>query len=458
MSLPSKELLERIVRSHEEWLSRRHPYETDSSTIVDTGLLQSVFDVFTDRLDGTYPFFHPSYAGQMLKPPHPVAVAGYLAAMLMNPNNHALDGGPVTGEFEKEVTADIAAMFGYETFLGHLTSSGTIANLEALWVSCELHPGKAIAFSQQSHYTHGRMCGVLGVEPVEIPATADGHMRMDALRSACQTGRIGAVVATLGTTGLGALDPLPELLHLRNEFGFRILLDAAYGGFFTLIAQEPNAAMRDDIFRLTSQCDSIVVDPHKHGLQPYGCGCVLFRDPAVGRFYKHDSPYTYFTSTDLHLGEISLECSRAGASAAALWLTLQCLPLRGAQGLGKILMKSRQAALRFSNMISASDHLALVTAPELDIVAYFPVTRDLASSVISKVSDEIFTSLMNDPEYPVYISKLRIPSAQLAELFPELKVDEGWTTVLRSVLMKPEHEAYAPVLFEMIETRAKGLI
>ena len=41
----------------------------------------------------------------------------------------------------------------------------------------------------------------------------------------------------------------------------------------------------------------MVIDPHKHGLQPYGCGAVLFPDPSVGRFYKHDSPYTYFTAT-----------------------------------------------------------------------------------------------------------------------------------------------------------------
>ena len=54
------------------------------------------------------------------------------------------------------------------------------------------------------------------------------------------------------------------------------------------------------------EADSIVVDPHKHGLQPYGCGAVLFKDPSIGTFYKHDSPYTYFTSDDLHLGEISL--------------------------------------------------------------------------------------------------------------------------------------------------------
>ena len=73
--------------------------------------------------------------------------------------------------------------------------------------------------------------------------------------------------------------------------------------------------------------DSIVVDRHKHRLQPYGCGCVLFRNPDVGRFYKHDSPATYFSSAELQLGEISLECSRPDASAVALRATQQLFPL-----------------------------------------------------------------------------------------------------------------------------------
>ena len=77
----------------------------------------------------------------MLKPPHPAAVLGYVTAMLINPNNHALDGGPATAQMEKEVVADLAAMFGMPTHMGHLTSSGTIANLEALWAARETHPG-----------------------------------------------------------------------------------------------------------------------------------------------------------------------------------------------------------------------------------------------------------------------------------------------------------------------------
>ena len=102
-------------------------------------------------------------------------------------------------------------------------------------------------------------------------------------------------------------------------------VDAAYGGYFKLVSNLDADAAR--AFARIAEADSIVVDPHKHGLQPYGCGCILFRDPAIGRFYKHDSPYTYFTSAELHLGEISLECSRAGASAVALWATQRLLPL-----------------------------------------------------------------------------------------------------------------------------------
>src|SRR5207249_8532179 len=113
------------------------------------------------RLIDNFPYFHPLYAGQMLKPPHPVARAAYALATWINPNNHALDGGKASSAMEKEAVAQIATMFGWETHLGHLTSGGTMANLEALWVAGQLQPGKKIVASAQSHYTHERISGVL---------------------------------------------------------------------------------------------------------------------------------------------------------------------------------------------------------------------------------------------------------------------------------------------------------
>src|SRR5215472_6452875 len=108
--------------------------------------IAAVLDETARRLGDNYPYFHPFYAGQMLKPPHPVARAAYALAMAINPNNHARDGGRASSAMEVEAVAGIASMFGWAApdFLGHLTSSGTIANLEALWVAGQTAPGKRI--------------------------------------------------------------------------------------------------------------------------------------------------------------------------------------------------------------------------------------------------------------------------------------------------------------------------
>ena len=117
------------------WLAPYGPFEPDETLAVASDLAASVLGELAERLaTDNYPFGHPVYAGQMLKPPHPVAIAAYALAMRVNPNNHALDGGPATAAMEREAVADLMRMAGYNpaTSLGHLTSSGTIANLEAL--------------------------------------------------------------------------------------------------------------------------------------------------------------------------------------------------------------------------------------------------------------------------------------------------------------------------------------
>jgi glutamate/tyrosine decarboxylase-like PLP-dependent enzyme len=445
------ELLPESLGKLTEMVSRWHAYDLDETLRLPSDKAREVLDELIDRLRDNYPFFHPSFAGQMLKPPHPIAALAYFLTMQINPNNHALDGGPATAKMEIEVVAELARMFGYETHLGHLTSSGTIANLEALWIARSLHPDKAIAFSADAHYTHSRMCEVIGAQGIEIAIDDRGRMDLDDLRAKLKSGRIGTVVMTSGTTGLGAVDPIDEALKLRSEYNFRIHVDAAYGGFFKLLADEDEALGEGaaSAFRAIAQSDSVVVDPHKHGLQPYGCGSVIFRDPGVGRYYKHDSPFTYFTSSDLHLGEISLECSRAGAAAAALWVTLKCFPLGSESGLGAILRKARKAAIEWARLIEASDELRLVLQPSLDIINYYAVTNGLRASQITALTHRVFAALMNDATHPVYLAKL-IAKPNLLAKHSDLIWDAPMMTVFRSVLMRPEQLEYVPVLHERV--------
>jgi glutamate/tyrosine decarboxylase-like PLP-dependent enzyme len=446
--------LARAVAAIREWEAGFPPFDRHPSLAVSDERFAAAFGDLAGRLRGNYPYFHPSYAGQMLKPPHPAAVAGYLATMLINPNNHALDGGPATSAMEKEVVAQLAGMFGFGTHLGHLTSSGTIANLEALYVARELHPGRGIAYSAEAHYTHARMCGVLGVPGTAVEADAAGRIDLGALDALLAGGQIGTVVATAGTTGLGAIDPVHEVLAVARRHGVRVHVDAAYGGFFTLLAGADGPAGLDPApWRAIAECDSVVVDPHKHGLQPYGCGAVLFRDPAVGRFYSHDSPYTYFTSDELHLGEISLECSRAGAAAAALWLTFQLLPPRP-DGLGQVLAACRSAALEWSRLLRASDRLRLYQDPGLDIVCYFPVTAPASLAAIDAASARMLTDGMTDPAHPLFLSTLSVTADAFTRRHPGVTADAGRARVLRSVLMKPESQSYVTQLHARLEDLA----
>src|ERR1700674_2175421 len=322
-----------------------------AANVAGAGQIGEVLNLAAGRLQDNYPYFHPLYAGQMLKPPHPVAQLAYALAMTINPNNHALDGGRATSAMEKEAVVQLAAMFGWTKFLGHLCSGGTMANLEALWVAGQVAPGKMILASSQSHYTHQRISKVLQLPFETIPSDARGRIDLQILEKRLKDGGIGTVVVTMGTTATGSVDPLHETLALSKKYNFRIHADAAYGGYFTLLENlEPDT---QKAFAAIGEADSIAIDPHKHGLQPYGCGCILFNDPAVGRWYKHNSPYTYFTSTDLHLGEMSLECSRPGAAAAALWATQKFLPLTKRGEFAQGLANGREAALAFYGKLHA---------------------------------------------------------------------------------------------------------
>jgi glutamate/tyrosine decarboxylase-like PLP-dependent enzyme len=449
------ELLPAALELVRGWEAGFGAFQAHPASAVDGRRLADALTRFGERMAGNHPFFHPRYAGQMLKPPHPVAVAGYLAAMLVNPNNHALDGGPVTSGLEVEAVAALAAMLRLPgDALGHLTGGGTVANLEALWVARELHPGRAVVYGADAHYTHERMCGVLGIPGRRVPAGPDGRIDLDAVERECARGDVGTVVLTAGTTGLGAVDRVDEALALRERHGVRLHVDAAYGGFFALLAGGPDALVPAAPFAAVGECDSVVIDPHKHGLQPYGCGAVLFRDPAVARLYRHDSPYTYFTSGALHLGEISLECSRPGAAAAGLWLTLQALPLARDEGLGPILAAGVRAARRWAELIDASEELELHVPPELDIVTMLPAAADSPAEV-DRASAEILALGMADVADPVYLSLLAIERDALLARHPRLVPGDGGARILRSVLMKPEHELAVPWLHERVRALAR---
>lgn len=405
------------------------------------------------KMRDNFPYPHPFYLGQMLQPPHPIARLAYMLSMWVNPNNHALDGGRASSEMEKEAVAGIAEMFGWESHLGHLCGGGTIANLEALWIAHRLKPEARTLANAQAHYTHERICGeVLQIPFSKVRADSEGRMCLEALETELKKGDVGTVVVTMGTSSEGKVDPLPEILKLRDEYGFRVHADAAYGGYFGLAANlspEVTAA-----FAALKHVDSLVIDPHKRGLQPYGCGCVLFKDSSVGRFYRHDSPYTYFSSHEHHLGEITLECSRAGASAVALWATQKMMPLKRGGDLAQALEASRDAALDLQSRIEGSSEFQSLFRPDLDIVIWALKTE--RAEDVNRLSQRFFDVCA---EKGLHLALTRCPRSMVEGYWPELVWGaEPNILCLRSCLMKAEHKAWIPKIWDVLRESAHDVL
>jgi hypothetical protein len=174
----------------------------------------------------------------------------------------------------------------------------------------------------------------------------------------------------------------------------------------------------------------------------------VFADPAVGRLYKHDSPYTYFTSGELHLGEISLECSRAGAAAVALWSTQRLLPLLPTGDFAAGLGRCREAALCFYELLAESNHFIVPeAAPQLDIVIWA-----CAGKTIEESSERAQRTFDEAAALGLHLALAKLPVG----LFPPgtWESQDGFVTCLRSVLMKWEHLEWVSRIFAMVETAA----
>ena len=341
------------VDAVEEWQAGFGPFERHASLQISDEQFARVFGDFTERLRDNYPFFHPSYAGQMLKPPHPAAVAAYLMAMLVNPNNHALDGGPGDGGdgarggggHRRRCSALPRGLPGPPHLQRHDRQPG--GALRGPRAAARPRPSPS---ARRATTPTSGCAGCSASAGSGCPPTTGDGMDLEALERVLRAETVGTVVLTAGTTALGAVDPVDEALALpravrgpaarrRRVRGLLTLLggSGAAGLAAGSVAGHRRSATRWWSTRTSTGCSRTAA----------AACCSPTRTSA--RFYVHDSPYTYFTSAELHLGEISLECSRAGAAAAALWLTFQLLPPTP-DGLGRALAAGRRAAVAWARL------------------------------------------------------------------------------------------------------------
>ena len=472
-----KELLSYGINRHQQWRSNYaiedpslYPEHPDDGS--DKSELRSAVDALLSRLEENIPFFHPRYSAQMLKDPAIPAVLGYVLTMLINPNNHAYEGGPPTTQMELESVDALMKLVGFDRGWGHLTSGGSLANLEALWAVRDTYRKGKVFFSVGSHLSWKRICNILNIDDYEeVPVDRHYRMDLDYLESALKKGKTMMVMANFGTTGCGAVDSIADLLELKEKFGFHLHVDAAYGGYAKALLYDENGTLLpygqvNPIVSkylyaqavALSQADSVTIDPHKHGLMPYGAGSVLFRHEKLRQAILNTAPYTYHVKDKPNIGTFTLEGSRPGAAAAGVWLTQKMFPLHRS-GIGLLLEQTLKTAQELHRLIQSSYSLVPVTYPDLDILCFFRADHSAAPkfSAINANTLKIYKKLsVENPDAPFILSKFIIDKNSAQRILPRAEPDEDMLIAMRAVFIKhwmllDKENSYVGKLYNEVE-------
>lgn len=471
-----QEAISLVLTSHQQFRSNAYPDDPSllsSSTTMSNNEFKTILLEFLKRSETDRPFFHPRYVAQMLKDPCIPAIVAYFNHLLTNPNNHAYEGGPVTTGFESDVIDLFLNYFNFSNGWGHLCSGGTIANLEALWVIRENRGHGKVLLSAGAHFAWRRICELLCLEYLEVPVDVNFRLDIELLEKYLAQEDVMAVIANLGATGTGSVDDLEQIVALRDKFNFHLHTDAAYGGFARSIILDQNNAVlsyKDNLpitpYLYRQLCalekvDSITIDPHKHGLMPYGAGAIFYRDKNLQSVILNEAPYTYNNKDQLNLGRLSLEGSRPGAMASACYLTYTIFPLHK-EGMGRILFSTLKTAKYFYQLLENST-FNNVYYPDLDICCLYPKYTKAVEFVseLNQITLKLYENFSIDSINPAFIlSKYELPEKMTQNVVKnQTLIQDENLIVLRCILFKHwlemNNEFYLRELVKSLETAHK---
>lgn len=222
--------------------------------------------------------------------------------------------------------------------------------------------------SSTRHYSWPKGAAILGIgqnNMISVFVDKNARMEIKELRKHldnCLQQKIPVmnVVCIIGTTEESAVDPLKEVLEVREEYRtkgleFAIHADAAWGGyfrtmlnstdesnpaFFTLVDEKKEATLPMSKYTATQYkalhfADSITIDPHKSGYVPYPAGGLCYRNSAMRNLVSFTAPVVYHGGVDPTVGVYGVEGSKPGAAAAAVYFSHKVIR-PNTSGYGKI--------------------------------------------------------------------------------------------------------------------------
>ncbi len=283
--------------------------EQFAGSLDDAGIgLVAALDEFRDRvLPACMGTPHPLYLGLVNSSPLPAAALADLLVSALNNNGGAFHQSPAMTACEAEVVRAFTRLYGLPNETeGMFLPGGTFATLQALVLARARAigrrapgPGLRIYTSDAAHFSVARTASVAGFgeeDIVSLPTAGRGELVVASLAETLRRDRRAgktplAVVATLGTTGTGAVDPIGEIADLCTAENLWLHIDACYGGAVALLPE-----WRDRL-AAAGRAQSLAVDPHKWFFIPVTAALLLVREAGLAaRFF--DSGHSSYIPED----------------------------------------------------------------------------------------------------------------------------------------------------------------
>lgn len=276
------------------------------------------------------------------------------------------------------------------------------------------------------HYSFPKAAALLGLgaaQMIDIPVDLDARLDVGALRGVlerCLDERrpVYAAVAVMGSTEESAVDPLADVVALRDEFRgrgleFTVHADAAWGGYHASTLREdsvpthasflasppppvPLSAYVRRQYEALGHADSITVDPHKAGYIPYPAGALCYRNGGMRDLVSFSAPVVFHGDAEPTVGIYGVEGSKPGAAVASIYLSHRVIrPSRSGHGaiLGQALFSAKKLYARLLTMAGPGDRFVVVPVSRLpaevageDVDAQVARIREL---VDGRTNDEI---------------------------------------------------------------------
>jgi glutamate/tyrosine decarboxylase-like PLP-dependent enzyme len=329
---------------------------------------------------------HPRFFGYVSSPGLPVASIGSMIAAAFNINVTCWRSGPAAAEMELLCIRWLKEMLGYPADgAGLLVSGGSMANFAGIAAARSAKaPGNVnrdgmggacmrLYASEEAHFSIRKAASMLGIGAANLRSVkTTPDLRMDLadldrrVREDRDAGHLPfCVVASAGTAGTGAVDPIGPIADLARAHNLWLHVDGAYGGFSAL------APSAQAFFDRIGEADSVALDPHKWLYLPVGCGCVLYRDAGAAlAAFSEDADYTRVVGLEhdeaFAFWNYGPELSRP-FRALDLWLLLKSV---GTRAIGDAIEGNIVCAKYFADLVQATDDFEMLAPVDLSIFCF----------------------------------------------------------------------------------------